>query len=385
MRMPTAILFGAGNIGRGFLGQLLYESGLHTVFVDVNAPLVDALNARREYAIEIAGPDAEIVPVRNVCAMHSLQAQEITAVIAEAELAATAVGAHALPQIADALALGLQYRWESSGRPLNVLLCENLHDAAHTLRSQVGAHLPADSRESILANTGFVQAVVSRMVPLQTPPTDDPLRVRVEAYRRLPIDAAGIVGTLPPMVGVEPVDNFRAHVERKMYCHNGGHAVLGYLGHAAKYEYGYEALQDVRIRALLDAFMDEVSQALTAKHGFAAEEQKAHVADLLSRFADPALGDTCLRLARDPLRKLAPHDRLVGAARCCESQNIPPKAIAWAIAAALRFDDLRDPVSQELQTMRRETGDERTLQRVSRIAPDEPLSALITEALHTTR
>ena len=385
MRMPTAILFGAGNIGRGFLGQLLYESGLETVFVEVNAPIVNALNARRGYEIEIVGPKSEIVSVQSVSALHSSQKREIAAAIGEAELICTAVGANTLPQIADTLALGLTHRRESSGRPLNVLLCENLHDAADSLRNEVTSCLFADSREAILANTGFVQAVVSRMVPLQTPPAGDLLRVCTEAYKRLPVDANAIVGDLPEIVGVERVTNFRAHVERKMYCHNGGHAVLGYLGHAAKYAYGYEALRDVRIRALLSAFLDEASQALTAKHDFAPAEQEAHVADLRSRFANPALGDTCLRLARDPIRKLAPHDRLVGAARCCESQNISPKAMSWAIAAALRFDDPRDPVSQELQTMRREAGDERVLQRVSHVLPNEPLSDLITEALNAAR
>jgi len=43
---PTAIVFGAGNVGRGFLGQLFTESGYQVVFVDIDEPLLQALNAR---------------------------------------------------------------------------------------------------------------------------------------------------------------------------------------------------------------------------------------------------------------------------------------------------------------------------------------------------
>ena len=39
-----AVQFGAGNIGRGLMGQLLRESGFETVFVDISTPLVDDLN-----------------------------------------------------------------------------------------------------------------------------------------------------------------------------------------------------------------------------------------------------------------------------------------------------------------------------------------------------
>ena len=64
--MKTAVQFGAGNIGRGFIAQLFCESGLETVFVDVVPDIVDALNARGQYTIHIVGSDASDVTVDHV-------------------------------------------------------------------------------------------------------------------------------------------------------------------------------------------------------------------------------------------------------------------------------------------------------------------------------
>jgi len=51
--MKQAIQFGAGNIGRGFLGQLFYESGYRTVFVDVDRDLVTRLNREGAYPLDL--------------------------------------------------------------------------------------------------------------------------------------------------------------------------------------------------------------------------------------------------------------------------------------------------------------------------------------------
>src|SRR5690348_16032197 len=104
------------------------------------------------------------------------------------------------------------------------------------------------------------------MVPLQTAEerSQDPLRIRVEAYKRLPVDAAAVVGSLPSIVGVEPTPNFLAHVERKLYTHNCAHAMLGYLGHRAGFTFGYEALAAPEIYAQIRSALAETGQALIA-------------------------------------------------------------------------------------------------------------------------
>lgn len=378
----TAVQFGAGNIGRGFLAQLFYESGLEPVFVDVTPALLEALNARQTYTIHIVGPRAENIPITGVRGVDGRDGEAVAREIAACEVACTAVGAGALKFVAPNLAAGLLRRHRQGGGPLNVVICENLHDASAVLRGLVAASLPEGERAAVLAKTGFVQAVVSRMVPLQTAADNggDPLAIRVEAYKRLPIDGTAVVGNLPDIAGVEPVGNFLAYVERKLYTHNCAHATLGYLGFRRGLEFGYEALEDPEVAGILRRVLAETSEALIRRHGFAAEVQQAHVGDLLERFANRALGDTCFRLARDPIRKLAPDDRLTGAARMCESQGVEPDALAEVIAAALRFDAPEDPSAVELQARIAESGIEAALRDVCGIAGDEPLGRRVLDA-----
>jgi mannitol-1-phosphate 5-dehydrogenase len=380
----TAVIFGAGNIGRGFIAQLFHESGLEIVFVDVSTPAIEAINRDREYDIHIVGLGTQKVRIDGIGALPASDSEGIAEALAGCEIACTAVGAAALPHIAPNLARGLERRFRRGGGPLNVLICENLHNAAGELRAQVAKHLPEEMREGALARTGFVQAVVSRMVPLQQNPPDDLLSIRVEAYKRLPVDGAAVVGELPPIVGLEEVRNFEAHVERKLYTHNCAHATLGYLGFRRGHVFGHQALKDPEIRWLLfegsPSVIGETGESLIRRHRFDRDEHGAHVTDLILRFENVELGDTCFRLGRDPLRKLAPNDRLVGAARLCESQGVRPVALPVVIGEALRFDSEEDPSAIELQRRIQNDGIVAVMREVCGIQPQEPLAARVKAA-----
>ena len=385
--MPSAVQFGAGNIGRGFMGQLFYESGLETVFVDVASELVDAINRDGRYLIHVVGPRAVDIEIRGIRAIAGVDSAAVSEAVADCQIACTAVGAGALPLIAPNLAAGLELRFRRDGAPLNILVCENLHDAAVILRDSVSAHLPAEVRDAILNQTGFVQAVVSRMVPLQPIQSGEPLTVRVEAYKRLPVDSSAIIGKLPRIEGVEPVHNFFAQVERKLYTHNCAHATLGYLGYQRGHQFGHAALADPEIRWLLfegnPSVLAETGEALIRKHSFDRSEHQSHVTDLMNRFANVELGDTCFRLARDPIRKLAPDDRLVGAARLCESQGIRPVALSIVIGEALAFDSPDDPSAVDLQQRIAREGLQQVLIHVCGIRPGEWLAGRVRVAYET--
>jgi mannitol-1-phosphate 5-dehydrogenase len=394
----SALIFGAGNVGRGFIGQLFSESGYEVVFVDVDQPLLDALNRRGSYTIRLVDNDrveeATVGPVR---ALHASQVDAVAAVLAEATIGATAVGVRALPYVAPVVAAGIARRAAGGvDTPLNLIICENLKDAAVALRSMVLSHLPAELHSYCAAHIGFVDTVIGRMAPPLTPElrSRDPSLIIVEPYKELPVDRQGFLGppssaggatatASRPIVGMELCDNFPAYTARKLYIHNCGHAVLAYLGHLAGYEYGYEALADPAIRQQFDQALAESKAGIVAAHQVDAAWLDTHLADLTRRFANRALGDTILRLGRDPVRKLGPTDRLVGAARLAEQAGVVPHALSRAIAAGYRFDDPRDALATALQDRIAAEGLDAVLAAVSGIQPPEPLTALVRQHYYT--
>lgn len=52
--MKQAVMYGAGNIGRGFIGQLFSLSGYDTNFIDVNMTMIQRLNADHCYPLYVA-------------------------------------------------------------------------------------------------------------------------------------------------------------------------------------------------------------------------------------------------------------------------------------------------------------------------------------------
>jgi mannitol-1-phosphate 5-dehydrogenase len=381
--MKQAVIFGAGNIGRGFMGQLFSESGYRVTFADIDAGLLSALNSRGCYTVRlVTNEGAEAVEVGPVAALHSGDVEAVAEVVARADLGATAVGAGVLKHVAPVVARGLARRAGIGNHdPFNLILCENLHGAAELFRGMVLSHLPESLHPFVTEHIGFVDTVIARMVPPLTPElrAEDPSLILVEPYKELPVDKDAFIGPIPAIVGMVPYAPFAFFTERKLYIHNAGHATLGYLGYAKGYEYGYEALADDEIYFQARGAMEESALALTRKFSPPQGALLANIDDLLHRFGNRALGDTILRLGRDPLRKLAPGDRLSGAAVNCLEQGVTPANIVTGIAAGLRFDHPADPVAQELQAKIKASGIERALAEVTGIAPGDKVGRMIME------
>ncbi len=376
-----AVMFGAGNVGRGFLGQLFSESGYEVVFVDVDEPLVAALNLHRSYTIHLVeNENKQALTIAPVRALLPSQSGRVELELAQAGIAATAVGSRALPLIAPLVASGIVRRMDAGNpRPLNIIICENLKGAAAIFRGLVSEHIPERASAYFQTSIGFVDTVIGRMVP---PPTlemraEDPRLIRVEPYKELPVDRKAFVGPIPSIVGMELCDNFKAYTARKLYIHNCGHAVLAYLGYLRGHEYGYQSLEDPAIRPLFEQALAELQAGIVAAYGVEPEWLQRHRADLTRRFANRALGDTIFRLSRDPVRKLDAADRLVGPARLAEQAGMEPNCLSLGIAAAYRFDHPDDPIAQELQAMLRRDGLEAVMRQISAIQPEEPLAELV--------
>ena len=382
--MKKAVQFGAGNIGRGFLGQLFFESGYETVFVDVKEDVLALLNEKRQYALRIVGDRPQEITVKNVRAVNSKDAAAVAAEISSADLIGTAVGAGILKFIAPLVAKGFEKRLaERSEVPLNIIICENLMDVGKIFKDMVLASLSEQGRKEVEGKLGFVEAVVSRMVPVipEELSRKDPLLVLAEAYKELPVDRPGFRGEIPKITGVIPIDNFHAYEERKLFTHNAGHAISAYLGYKKGYTYIYEAVKDKEIRGVvLGAVMDESGKALIKKHGFRPADYQAHVNDLLQRFANVALGDTVARVGKDPVRKLRPADRLIGGAKLALEYGLKPVNFLKGIKAALSYDNPDDKDAVHLQALLKTKGVDSVLAEICGLTPEDELFRMIIKA-----
>lgn len=377
-----AVQFGAGNIGRGFLGQLYFQSGYETTFVDVVEETVRLLNERKSYPLRIVDEDTYTLTISNVAAIHASQTDAVSAALAEADIAATAVGVPVLSKVAPAIATGLRRRFiERGSAPLNIIVCENMIGAGPFLRDRVKASLAPEFHHALDENVGFVEASIGRMVPVMTPElrAEDPLLICAEAYCELPVERDAFKGAIPPLAHLAPKGNFGAYVERKLFIHNAGHAATAYLGHLRGHEFIWQAIADTKVEHEVLSSLEEAEAGLVAKHGLEPGELHAHALDIVRRFHNRALGDQVERVARDPLRKLGPNDRLIGAAKLCMDFNVAPPHLAFAVAAAIRYDNSNDPAAAMLHELRREKGARGVLNHVCELAEDSPLTNVILE------
>ncbi|MBQ7033078.1 MAG: mannitol dehydrogenase [Clostridia bacterium] len=343
-----AVMYGAGNIGRGFIGLLLSQSGYKVSFVDVNEAVIRAMNEAHRYPVDILLEEGTREDwVENIDCVDGKDPEAVAAAIAAADVMATAVGVNILKFIAAPIAGGLKKRWsEGNLTPFNIIICENLIGADRVLRDLIAQNLDAGEVEKLDSLVGFVEASIGRMVPVQTPEMQkgNPLRVCVEAYDKLPLDKAAVKGDFPPIKNVIWYTPFEFYIERKLYIHNMGHAMTAYLGDLLGCEYIWQAIENPTVELMVIRAMTASAIALAKRHGDEAAPLFAHVQDLIRRFANRGLGDTVKRVGGDLRRKLSPGDRLVGALKMCREQGVDSLYIEAAIAAALcfRHDDLAE-------------------------------------------
>ena len=333
-----AVIYGAGNIGRGFLGQIFSRSAYELTFIDTDDLTVDRLNREGRYPIRILTEgNTEDIWIEGVRAINGGNAKAAAKAIAESDIMATAVGVRALPLIVPVITAGLKKRLTLNCGVFNIIICENLIDADKTLGELIKKQLSEDEQKVFDKTVGLVEASIGRMVPLQTAEMQDgnPLRVCVEDYGFLPVDRTSFRGTIPPLAGVIPFDDFDFYIQRKLFIHNLGHGICAYYGLIQGSKHIYEAAGHGGILFIAQNAMLESALALSAGFQMSFADIHYHIRDLLRRFSNKALKDTCARVAADTPRKLGRQDRFIGALCRCAEEGINPAFICAGTAAAL--------------------------------------------------
>jgi mannitol-1-phosphate 5-dehydrogenase len=369
-----AVHFGAGNIGRGFVGLLLHEGGYELVFSDVAAPLVDAINAVSDYTVHEVGEGGRDRVVTGFRAINSAtHPDEIVDEISTANVVTTAVGPTILRFVAPHIVAGLALR-DPASPPLQIMACENAINATDLLRDEVKA-LAAETWDAIAGRAVFANTAVDRIVPAQ--PEGAGVDVTVEPFFEWAIERPPFGDDPPHIPSAHFVDDLTPYIERKLFTVNTGHATTAYFGAQAGIEKISDALSNPEIAAKVAATLEETSALLAAKHGLDPEQLAEYRATILRRFRNPSLPDTVWRVGRQPLRKLSRHERFVGPAAEAAERGLSADALVAAMGALLAFDDPEDEQSVDLQRRLREEDAGPFTESTTGLEPGHPLFAKV--------
>ncbi len=375
-----ALHFGAGNIGRGFIGKLLADAGISLTFADVNQVVLDAINARHSYQVHVVGEQQQIDTVSGVNAVSST-GDEVIELITQVDLITTAVGPVVLELIAPAIAAGLTKRHQNGNNsPLNIIACENMVRGTSQLKAHVLKALPASEHSWVEEHVGFVDSAVDRIVPPSESAAHDPLEVTVETFSEWIVDETQFKGPIPRIPGMEPTDNLMAFVERKLFTLNTGHAITAYLGQLAGLQTIRDAILDPKIRQIVKGAMEESGSVLIKRYGFDPGKHDAYIGKILGRFENPYLKDDVERVGRQPLRKLSAGDRLIKPLLGTLEYGLPHAFLVQGIAAAMHYHSDQDPQAKELAELIATLGPQAALAQVSGLDANSDVVAQVMAA-----
>lgn len=337
------VIFGAGKIGRSFIGQLFGCNGYKVVFVDVDPDIIKLLNQKGNYRVVIKGEKEEEIIVPNVRAISALDKEKVVDAVSTAGIMAVSVGKNALEKVVPVIAEGLMLRYKSDpGVPLDIILAENMRSAADFVKELLEKYLPSTYPVDKLV--GLIETSIGKMVPIITAADleKDPLVIFAEPYNTLILDGKGFKSPIPEIKGLAPKNNIKAWVDRKAFIHNLGHATASYYGHYLHPEavYIYEVLRDKSVFDFTRGVMIQSADVLLSAYpeDFTHADLMDHIDDLLFRFMNKALKDTIYRVGQDLARKLGSNDRFMGAIHLAVQFSKPWDKIIEAMSYGLCFN-----------------------------------------------
>ena len=339
--LKKIVIFGAGKIGRSFIGQLFGRAGYRVVFVDKEQGLIEALNRQRSYKVLICDTYTETMIVDNVCGVHIDDRLSVIQEVASAGILAVSIGKNSLPYIVPVLSEGLLKREvDHPGWALDIILAENMRNADRFLHDELARQLPPvyplDTR------VGLIETSIGKMAPLKVDCADnDMLTVSAEAYNTLIVNKEAFRNPIPLVDGLDAKENMKAWVDRKLFIHNFGHAAVAYLGYRFHPEavYIWQVLEHQSTKGMVKEAMLQSAAVLKYLYPevFTDVHLQEHIDDLLRRFANRSLGDTLFRVGSDLYRKLSPDDRIITPLLNAFHHQLPYHHILQVLLAAFRF------------------------------------------------
>ena len=190
-----------------------------------------------------------------------------------------------------------------------------------------------------------------------------------------------------PITGAEYVDNLEAVLKRKIYLVNCWLAITSYIGYTKGYKMVDEALRDDGIQEIVKKAVNESATALEKKFGFTRDEMNHYINEMITKRYDDynqiGINDPIARVARQPIRKLSPDDRIMGPAYIAFDYDLPNDHLLYGAAYAFKYDNPEDEESVKLQEYIKNDGIEETIERITGLKKESAMFKKILESYHT--
>ena len=373
--METAVHFGAGKIGRGFIAELLHDTGYRIVFADVVDALVDLINKDHEYYLFEIENDYKEKKIDNILAYSSItEAEKVIEEINQAKVITTSVMATNLPKIAPLLAKGLKSRVGQGKDKVVVMACENaMHGTDILVQAMIDS---GEITQAELDEVGiYPNTAVDRMV--FDGEHNDHKGIDIGVNYELAIEKDKL-GDFEPVKGAEYTSDLDRHLQRKIYMINCGHAISAYIGYANGKDIVQDVLNDPDLVQEVRAAVMESASALEKEYGFSHESLVDYCENMfIKRFGNPNTHDEGARVGREPIRKISYNDRIMGPANMCEKYGLDNSALLKGVAYALHFYNENDAQAIELQESIKENGLEKTIEKYVGLKPEDRMFKVI--------
>ena len=311
------LIYGAGAIGRGYIPWVFPPHLYAYYYVETNAALCNLLNAKKKFTtMQTKGGQyhSQEVPIS-----HCYLLNEEKTIIKKADAIITAVGPRNIISIVESL--------KHTAQP--IICCEN------------DSSVP-DFIASVTGNANAVFAIPDVITSNTAPPSflkKDPLSiVTEEGICYIDRKVRHLKGNARYVGTAELEKQWKA----KLYLHNTPHCIAAYLGAILLKRYLHEIMVNKRAHSIINGAMHEMKEMLIKKFRIDKNFVNWYAKKELRRFRDPLLYDPISRIAREPFRKLAPSERLIGAAQLCLSCGVIPKHIMTGIIAACHYSNPKD-------------------------------------------
>lgn len=370
-----ALHFGAGNIGRGLIGDVLSKNQFNITFVDTNENVIKQINEDSGYTLEFTNEEESEIFINHVMALNGVkEAAQIISSFPEFNIITTSVGADNLNKVAKTIKQGL-LKSSANGQHMPVLANENIVNATDILKEEIKKISSGEEWDTIERNTSFLNTAIDRQCMPKM--SDGKSIITVEPYHEWVIECNDDNNLVNQLSQTTVVNDLKPYLERKLYIVNAEHAAFAYLGSLLGFQTIQQAGNDDLVLNFIRKYLYETADYFMEKYNMLHDEISKFIEKTIERHTDENLNDSVHRVAKDPIRKLNKKDRLVAPMLELEMLGADNRKAKTVIASAYLYQFDEDPQSIEIQRMIKGKGLLETIMEISELP--EKLAQEITE------